>query len=127
MSRRDKEEFKSNLARVLHKNKLNGAEESIINNFYQIIGALSVEKIGTNAEDQGEKSNNSIKNKEASPKTKKKNKLEQIAELLKDMLEQKFKEKANYIFEAKFKWLTHVPDKETFKPLWEDISGIYSG
>ena len=43
------------------------------------------------------------------------------------MLEQKFKEKANYIFEAKFKWLTHVPDKETFKTLWEDISGIYSG
>ena len=55
LSRRDKEEFKSNLARVLHKNKLNGAEESIINNFYQIIGALSVEKIGTNAEDQGKR------------------------------------------------------------------------
>ena len=33
---RDKKEFKAKLERMMHK-KLNGAEDSIVNNFYQII------------------------------------------------------------------------------------------
>ena len=36
---RNKDEFKQKLARVLHKDKLNGAESSIVNNFYQILEA----------------------------------------------------------------------------------------
>jgi len=41
---KDKNEFKKKLARVMSKDELNGAESSIVNNFYQILEASKFEE-----------------------------------------------------------------------------------
>jgi hypothetical protein len=54
------------------------------------------------------------------------NKLEPIAELIKNMLEEKFNIEAKYSFEGKKDWLLNVPNRNLYNEFWDDISYTYS-
>lgn len=54
------------------------------------------------------------------------NKLEPIAKLLKNMLENQFNIEAKYSFEEKKEWLLNVPSKELYSKFWSDISSTYN-
>lgn len=122
---RDREIFKKQLAKDLHKEQLNGAEKSIINNFYDILKSSVAKSISAEKTDMLAKAEADQIDKDVVTVLKP-HKLEIIAELIKEMLEEKFKYEAKYELEAKFDWLKHVPDKQTHKDYWEEISNIYS-
>jgi len=54
------------------------------------------------------------------------NKLEPIAKLIKNMLEQKFNIEAKYSFEEKKDWLLNVPNRDLYNGFWDDISYTYN-
>lgn len=54
------------------------------------------------------------------------NKLEPIAKLIKEVLENKFKIEAKYSLEQKKDWLLNIPDKELYNEFWSEISLVYS-
>jgi hypothetical protein len=54
------------------------------------------------------------------------NKLEPIAKLIKQVLENRFGIEAKYSFEHKKDWLLNVPSKELYNEFWNEISFVYS-
>ena len=54
------------------------------------------------------------------------NKLEPIAKLIKEVLENKFHMEVKYSFEQKKDWLLNVPNKDLYSEFWNEISFVYS-
>lgn len=117
--RYDKASFKELVARY---KKLNSAENSIINNLYQLLESPSSENCSVTItdSDDGEKAiiNNS--------KEYKNNKLLPIAELVKELLNERFKIMPQYSLEVTNSWLKNSPSKEIHEKKWKEISQVYS-
>jgi len=116
----DKNRFKELVSK---RKKLNSAESSVINNFYQLFENSSISNAkATIAAPQ----NIFVENECKISKEPINNKLVSIAELLSELLIKKFKIIPSYTFESKNNWLLNSPSKEIHKNRWQEISQVYS-
>lgn len=118
-----KNDLKDELAKLKSNKKLNSAESSVINNLYKIISTGN-----TITQDESQSNKNVITNDVNKNKNKinKDNKLVPIAELLCELLTEKFKVQPNYFLESSKDWLQNSPTQHIHQEYWKSISAVYS-
>lgn len=116
-----KNDLKDELAKLKSNKKLNSAESSVINNLYQILSTGN-----TITQDESQSNKNVITNDVKTNKINEDNKLVPIAELLCELLAEKFKVKPNYFLESSKDWLQNSPSQHIHQEYWKSISVVYS-
>lgn len=111
-----KTNFKEKISKI---KKLNSAESSIINNIFQFLEG-SVSENSNVIISENEKESVEVVNKTNS------NKLSPIADIVKELLKEKFRTEPNYSLEITKSWLKNSPFKELHKIKWNEISKVYS-
>lgn len=111
-----KSNFKEKVSKI---KKLNSAESSVINNLFQSLEGTVSENSNVIISESTEEPEKDANNKDS-------NKLVPIADLVKDLLKEKFRTEPDYSLEITNSWLKNSPSKELHKIKWDEISKVYS-